>query len=118
MDTGVARELGNLIRNDASGSVECNHVVTGAFLLIFHLLPKLASFRLPVARECFPVRSQADFQLVKWWCRRRDLNPRPPAYEADALPLSYAGLSWATDIGAHCALQAISEIACAAAARH
>jgi hypothetical protein len=37
---------------------------------------------------------------VKWrgrcsyaepWCRRRDLNPRPPAYEADALPLSYAG---------------------------
>ena len=25
------------------------------------------------------------------WCRRRDLNPRPPAYEADALPLSYAG---------------------------
>src|SRR6266513_494955 len=20
------------------------------------------------------------------WCRRRDLNPRPPAYEADALP--------------------------------
>ena len=27
----------------------------------------------------------------KIWCRRRDLNPRPPAYEADALPLSYAG---------------------------
>ena len=26
------------------------------------------------------------------WCRRRDLNPRPPAYEADALPLSYAGM--------------------------
>src|SRR5688572_4417070 len=25
------------------------------------------------------------------WCRRRDLNPRPPAYEADALPLSYYG---------------------------
>src|SRR5262249_21381147 len=25
------------------------------------------------------------------WCRRRDLNPRPPAYEADALPLSYCG---------------------------
>jgi len=65
MGIGVARELGNLIRNDASGSVECNHVVTGAFLLIFHLLPRLASFRLPVARECFPVRSQADFQLVK-----------------------------------------------------
>src|SRR6185437_7676446 len=50
------------------------------------------------------------------WCRRRDLNPRPPAYEADALPLSYAGLSWATDIGAHCAWQAISETACAGAA--
>ena len=27
----------------------------------------------------------------KGWCRRRDLNPRPPAYEADALPLSYTG---------------------------
>src|SRR5262249_33480241 len=25
------------------------------------------------------------------WCRWRDLNPRPPAYEADALPLSYTG---------------------------
>src|SRR6185437_3752477 len=50
------------------------------------------------------------------WCRRRDLNPRPPAYEADALPLSYAGLSWATDIGAHHAWQAISETACAGVA--
>ena len=26
-----------------------------------------------------------------WWCRRQDLNPQPPAYKADALPLSYAG---------------------------
>ena len=25
------------------------------------------------------------------WCRREDLNPQPPAYKADALPLSYAG---------------------------
>ena len=25
------------------------------------------------------------------WCRRRDLNPRPRAYESLALPLSYAG---------------------------
>lgn len=31
------------------------------------------------------------FPSVSVWCRRRDLNPRPPAYEADALPLSYAG---------------------------
>ena len=31
------------------------------------------------------------------WCRRRDLNPRPPAYEADALPLSYVGISRAYD---------------------
>ena len=29
--------------------------------------------------------------FLKSWCRRRGLNPRPPAYEADALPLSYAG---------------------------
>src|SRR5262245_11150402 len=40
-------------------------------------------------------------------CRRRDLNPRPPAYEADALPLSYAGWNRATDIGADLAWQAI-----------
>src|ERR1700751_3621452 len=43
----------------------------------------------------------------KNWCRRRDLNPRPPAYEADALPLSYAGRNRATDIGAGRAWQAI-----------
>lgn len=29
--------------------------------------------------------------FTRLWCRRRDLNPRPPAYEADALPLSYCG---------------------------
>ena len=27
------------------------------------------------------------------WCGRGDSNPRPPAYEADALPLSYAGMA-------------------------
>ena len=34
------------------------------------------------------------YSRVIWrreWCRWRDLNPRPPAYEADALPLSYTG---------------------------
>src|SRR3569832_2583996 len=41
------------------------------------------------------------------WCRRRDLNPRPPAYEADALPLSYAGQNRASDIGARPRRQAI-----------
>jgi hypothetical protein len=35
--------------------------------------------------------TKRQFSIVKNWCRRRDLNPRPPAYEADALPLSYAG---------------------------
>ena len=25
------------------------------------------------------------------WCQRRDLNPRPRAYESPALPLSYSG---------------------------
>ena len=35
---------------------------------------------------------QRDF-AEESWCRRRDLNPRPPAYEADALPLSYAGFA-------------------------
>jgi hypothetical protein len=32
-----------------------------------------------------------EIAILEGWCRRRDLNPRPPAYEADALPLSYAG---------------------------
>ena len=45
--------------------------------------------------------------LAKSRCRRRDLNPRPPAYEADALPLSYAGRNRATDIGVDLAWQAI-----------
>src|SRR4051794_24228824 len=27
----------------------------------------------------------------KKWCQRRDLNPRPKAYESSALPLSYSG---------------------------
>lgn len=27
----------------------------------------------------------------KWWCQRRELNPRPKAYESSALPLSYSG---------------------------
>src|SRR5690242_19844302 len=39
--------------------------------------------------------SAAPRELGVWprveWCRWRDLNPRPPAYEADALPLSYTG---------------------------
>src|SRR5204862_5728397 len=26
------------------------------------------------------------------WCQRRDLNPRPKAYESSALPLSYSGI--------------------------
>jgi hypothetical protein len=29
---------------------------------------------------------------TRGWCRRQDLNPQPPAYKADALPLSYAGM--------------------------
>ena len=41
-------------------------------------------------RSTFPYASD-NFWLLETWCRRRDLNPRPPAYEADALPLSYAG---------------------------
>jgi hypothetical protein len=29
------------------------------------------------------------------WCQRRDLNPRPKAYESSALPLSYSGIGHA-----------------------
>jgi hypothetical protein len=33
---------------------------------------------------------------LRKWCQRRDLNPRPKAYESSALPLSYSGnaLRW------------------------
>jgi hypothetical protein len=31
------------------------------------------------------------FPRRKSWCQRRDLNPRPKAYESSALPLSYSG---------------------------
>ena len=42
------------------------------------------------AKSIACVLSLSDKSLI-FWCRRRDLNPRPPAYEADALPLSYCG---------------------------
>src|SRR2546423_14128025 len=29
--------------------------------------------------------------FIRKWCQRRDLNPRPKAYESSALPLSYSG---------------------------
>jgi hypothetical protein len=36
-----------------------------------------------------------DIDMIPWvevsWCQRRDLNPRPKAYESSALPLSYSG---------------------------
>ena len=32
--------------------------------------------------------------LVKRWCQRQGLNPRPKAYESSALPLSYSGNQW------------------------
>ncbi len=31
------------------------------------------------------------YRLFVKWCQRRDLNPRPKAYESSALPLSYSG---------------------------
>jgi hypothetical protein len=34
------------------------------------------------------------FVGVLRWCQRRDLNPRPKAYESSALPLSYSGTSY------------------------
>ncbi len=30
-------------------------------------------------------------RVGKSWCQRRELNPRPKAYESSALPLSYSG---------------------------
>ena len=55
--------------------------------------------RQPVEREGLRKRCPQSRGSQRWaekfvrkqWCRQRDLNPRPPAYEADALPLSYAG---------------------------
>src|SRR6188472_2664467 len=41
--------------------------------------------------SAFGLIAHQKFGFFDAWCRRRDLNPRPPAYEADALPLSYAG---------------------------
>ena len=37
------------------------------------------------------------------WCQRRDLNPRPKAYESSALPLSYSGNPEKTDDFRFCA---------------
>ena len=38
----------------------------------------------------FSLCLQGFYSLLKW-CQRRDLNPRPKAYESSALPLSYSG---------------------------
>src|SRR5664279_2562156 len=70
----------------------CNHEVTAASDFT------AAPFKMAVAAspDCTGVRFgtlETNFRLLEGWCRRRDLNPRPPAYEADALPLSYVGLA-------------------------
>jgi hypothetical protein len=31
--------------------------------------------------------------MEREWCQRRELNPRPKAYESSALPLSYSGIT-------------------------
>src|SRR6266542_4187686 len=38
------------------------------------------------------LNSLIDRKLIGW-CQRRDLNPRPKAYESSALPLSYSGIA-------------------------
>jgi hypothetical protein len=38
-----------------------------------------------------PFHSSRCFPVKRKWCQRRDLNPRPKAYESSALPLSYSG---------------------------
>jgi hypothetical protein len=40
----------------------------------------------PSDRKVFP-----EFCCRLKWCQRRELNPRPKAYESSALPLSYSG---------------------------
>lgn len=71
-------------------------------------LSRLASCTLPniallgtISRNCPGLGKQAGvvrytfilcvFAEVLKWCQRRDLNPRPKAYESSALPLSYSG---------------------------
>ena len=56
--------------------------------------PRRRPGRWPERGDCPEGQAQPplDRELVLMeWCRWRDLNPRPPAYEADALPLSYTG---------------------------
>jgi hypothetical protein len=39
----------------------------------------------------FGAQPSASSGAGEGWCQRRELNPRPKAYESSALPLSYAG---------------------------
>src|SRR5207237_4685365 len=52
----------------------------------------LAGFCYPI---CYPTtrrRARVSSKLLKRWCPESDLNQRPTAYEAVALPLSYRGV--------------------------
>jgi hypothetical protein len=62
------------------------------------------SFCFDIPPRCETANRLCDcrFMNSREWCRRRDLNPRPPAYEADALPLSYAGPDHALCSGIRC----------------
>ena len=66
-------------------------------VLLYGEIPDAASLD-PASQKIRPASawwtgraSRCSIPSTMRWCRRRDLNPRPPAYEADALPLSYAG---------------------------
>src|SRR5262249_3144619 len=72
---------------------------------------KLLARRAPIGREAGDVggevavcdrrryhRIHASFPAEECWSGRRDLNPRPTAWEADALPLSYTRLSEAVQL--------------------
>ncbi len=83
----AANLLGLANRSDESAALSGLEVVVAV-----RTEPRMRSSRSrPCVRKLHPIALQTNFRLGKTWCRRRDLNPRPPAYEADALPLSYAG---------------------------
>lgn len=60
-----------------------SNLAAGILANVF-LLDGLSADRLQKVLECFPCRKNIS------WSGRRGSNPQPPAWEADALPLSYS----------------------------
>src|SRR5579859_6496981 len=75
-----AHSAGKVCERPLGFGASCNHTVTA----VFDLNETTSKIALAASPDCTGVRFGTlwtSFRLLQGWCRRRDLNPRPPAYE-------------------------------------